>query len=279
MDKIVLSLSGGGVNGLCYLGFFSYIDSLGLTPSQFIFYGSSIGAIMGTLYCLGYTTTELIQIFTSQDMQLTCSFSQLLNSGGLDSGNNFIRIIRTIISKKYDPDIKMKDVSEDINIIVCDLSCVRSEVVNCKTFPEMPLYLALRMSSSIPFLMSPVTYNEHVFVDGGVMENIPLPRINNHNDCPVLFLLFDYSSEVYEYSGIVSYMSRVLLCATRKDTSILNPYKNKFIIRFPKKHISFDVWVEIEDKIDTIRIGHNTSKESGVFDFIKTHVKLNDNKQ
>ena len=55
--------------------------------------------------------------------------------------------------------------------------------ISHENFPNMSVKLALRMSSCIPILFSPVLYNGKYFIDGGCMDNFPIhlfkKRIND----------------------------------------------------------------------------------------------------
>eukprot|EP01050_Picozoa_sp_SAG11_P002942 SAG11_NODE_157_length_14147_cov_8.545202_4_plen_202_part_00 len=46
--------------------------------------------------------------------------------------------------------------------------------LNARTTPSMPIALAARASSAIPFFFEPVQWESRLFVDGGVSRNLPL---------------------------------------------------------------------------------------------------------
>jgi NTE family protein len=43
-----------------------------------------------------------------------------------------------------------------------------------KTTPNMPIWLACRISISIPFFFMPITYNGDIYADGGILYNYPI---------------------------------------------------------------------------------------------------------
>ncbi|MFN3667587.1 MAG: patatin-like phospholipase family protein, partial [Sediminibacterium sp.] len=57
--KIGLTLSGGGAKGLAHIGILKAIDSAGLQIDYVT--GTSMGAIVGSLYAIGYSGDSILQ--------------------------------------------------------------------------------------------------------------------------------------------------------------------------------------------------------------------------
>ncbi|NNL16841.1 MAG: patatin, partial [Flavobacteriaceae bacterium] len=85
--KVGLVLSGGGAKGLAHIGVLKTIDSLGIRIDHIA--GTSMGAIIGSLYASGYSGQELDSIFKS------LSFEDLIN-------DNIPRAARTFYEKEQD---------------------------------------------------------------------------------------------------------------------------------------------------------------------------------
>ena len=66
--KIGLVLSGGGAKGFAHIGALKVIDSLGIKIDYVA--GSSMGAIIGSLYATGYSGVQLEEIFNGQDFDV-----------------------------------------------------------------------------------------------------------------------------------------------------------------------------------------------------------------
>lgn len=60
-----LALSGGGARGFAYIGVLKALEEEGLIPEMIV--GSSVGGIIGGLYCAGYTPDQLREIAVSTD--------------------------------------------------------------------------------------------------------------------------------------------------------------------------------------------------------------------
>src|SRR5690606_32624407 len=69
--KVGLVLSGGGAKGLAHIGVLKVIDSLGVKIDYVA--GTSMGAIVGSLYASGYSGKQIDSIFKSVD------FDDILN--------------------------------------------------------------------------------------------------------------------------------------------------------------------------------------------------------
>ena len=63
--KVGLVLSGGGAKGLAHIGALKTLDSLGVKVDYIA--GTSMGAIVGSLYASGYTGKQLDSIFQRID--------------------------------------------------------------------------------------------------------------------------------------------------------------------------------------------------------------------
>ena len=63
--KVGLVLSGGGAKGLAHIGALKVIDSLGIRVDYVA--GTSMGAIVGSLYASGYSGKEIDSIFKDVD--------------------------------------------------------------------------------------------------------------------------------------------------------------------------------------------------------------------
>ena len=63
--KVGLVLSGGGAKGFAHIGVLKVIDSLGIKVDYIA--GTSMGAIVGSLYASGYSGKQLDSIFSNLD--------------------------------------------------------------------------------------------------------------------------------------------------------------------------------------------------------------------
>lgn len=151
--KVGLVLGGGGAKGAAEVGVLKVLEEEGI-PIDYIA-GTSIGAINGGLYSLGYDAARLETLFLSQDWIDMFVQGQILDElKSLTHGDDSISF--------DDMPIPYRCVAVDINSmseVVIDSGC---------------LALAMRASMAIPGAFKPVTMNGRTLVDGGVLNNLPV---------------------------------------------------------------------------------------------------------
>lgn len=175
-----LVLAGGGIKGLAYLGMLEYFEKNNINDNIIEYVGCSIGAFSALLILLDYKSTSLKKIFNEYSIEKIKDFklSSFLTNYGLDSGiklNNFIKIF--IKNKNLDENITMNELYEKTNkkliTVVTNVNTKKTVFISKDTFPDIPVYLALKMSMNLPFIFEPVLYDGNMYVDGVLSCNFP----------------------------------------------------------------------------------------------------------
>ena len=165
--KTGLVLSGGGTRGFAHLGVIAALFEKGIKPD--IISGVSAGAIVGAFIAGGKTPEEILEIFKKgwlfKYTKLHIPIDGLLKLDGLKE------VIRKEIPVKNIEDLKVP-----FFIGISNLNKGIIQYKNRGSLAEIVL-----ASSSIPILFSPVIIDRDSFVDGGLMDNIPIHPIKN--DC------------------------------------------------------------------------------------------------
>ena len=191
-DGVCLVLSGGGGRGLAHIGVLKTLDDLGVRPDCVI--GTSAGALVGSLYCAGYSGREIEQLFRALDMK--AFVRDRPDRRRLDFDEKSVRYAPAI-SVDVGPDgLQFPSGLIDGQAVMKELSLAftRRGVQDIHDFDRLPvpfravatdlrrgeayvfdhgdLTTAVRASIAIPFFFSPVLYEDKVLVDGGVINNI-----------------------------------------------------------------------------------------------------------
>ena len=66
-QSVGLVLSGGGAKGITHIGIIQALEENGI-PIDYVT-GTSIGAIIGALYAMGYTPQEMLELINSKEFQ------------------------------------------------------------------------------------------------------------------------------------------------------------------------------------------------------------------
>ena len=190
--KVSVVLSGGGAKGMAHIKALKVIEEAGI-PIDYIA-GTSMGAIVGGLYAIGYTTEQLDSMVRKQDwtfllsdrikrsaMSLTdrersekytvsIPFTKTPKdaaAGGLMKGQNLANLFSDLTVGYHD--------SINFNKLPIPFACVAANVVNGEqiVFHDGILSTAMRASMAIPGVFTPVRQDSMVLVDGGIVNNYP----------------------------------------------------------------------------------------------------------
>ena len=156
--KIGVTLSGGFVKGTAHIGFLKALEYKGFAPSFVC--GSSAGAVVGVLYCAGYSPDEILEIAKSVSWRKLASPSF---RGGLFKLDGLYRELKRLVG-----DIDIRELKIPFGLAVVNLKTLRVEFKKEGSAPDF-----VTASSSIPSLFSPWEVNDKYYVDGGIRNCLP----------------------------------------------------------------------------------------------------------
>lgn len=196
--KIALALSGGGARGIAQIGIIKEFEKAGI-PIDYVV-GTSIGAVIGGLYAVGYDGKDLDSLITTADWDKIVSLGEEYDRSklfldqktiddrslitlrfdnyelevpeGVSAGIKFSTFLQNIIwhgiYSNYDDFDRLK---VPFRSVATDL--VTGETVVLKSGN---LSTAIRASATIPLQYQPVRIDNMVLIDGGLMANIPVEQ-------------------------------------------------------------------------------------------------------
>ena len=190
---VALVLAGGGAKGAAHIGVLKYLEEKGI-PVDFVA-GTSMGGLMGGLYAMGYSATEIDSIVRSIDWNVMMSdnipmdfytytrkmykgtyvldipftkldFKKSLPSGIL-YGLNVYNML-SALSVGYQQKMSFLD-------LPTPYCCVATEIVSQKEkhWTEGSMVDAMRSTMSIPGYFMPVRVDSMILSDGGTKNNFP----------------------------------------------------------------------------------------------------------
>ncbi|OCL28515.1 hypothetical protein U472_01100 [Orenia metallireducens] len=208
--RINLSLSGGGIKGIAHLGGIKALEEDNIEIVGIA--GSSAGAIIAALYGAGYNCEELKAIMYEHDFdEFKDNFSliRLARNYGLYQGKSVLKWMRSKLASRG---IRtFKDFDKDVNIIASNVNYKRPKVFSKGYTPNVSVAEAVRMSMSIPVLYVPYYYKSNLYVDGGVMNNLPL-KVFNRSRLPCLgfMLVEEVGNRAKKINGFIEYLSAIM---------------------------------------------------------------------
>lgn len=171
-DKTVaLVLGSGGARGYTHLGVIDEIERRGYRVVSVT--GSSMGAIVGGFYCSG-------KLEVLRDWALSLNYLEVLKlvdfsllSSGAIRGDRIFSIISDMLE------------GQNIEDLPLPFTAVATDISNQKEvwFQNGPVSDAIRASAAIPSLLTPVSSQGRLLVDGGVLNPLPIaPCVSAHAD-------------------------------------------------------------------------------------------------
>ncbi len=187
-----LVFEGGGVKGVAYAKIPIALEEFGILKNIKKIAGSSAGAIIAVLLSLRYKPLEIYEIikntnfakFKDSSPFYTLTMYRLLFKSGIHSGERFEKWIKTqILYKTGNRETTFKQLYDTTGIeLVLTGTCFdtkKTEYFSYKTKPDMPIWLACRISMSIPCYYFPVSVDLVKYVDGGMLYNYPIWVFDN----------------------------------------------------------------------------------------------------
>jgi len=193
--KVGLVLSGGGAKGFAHIGVLKVIDSLGIRVDYVA--GTSMGAIIGSLYASGYSGKQLDSIFKgvnfddlisdniprsakstyereiSERYAVTLPFDHLKVKlpSALSRGQNVFNLLTKLMLHVSDED--------DFSKLPIPFFCIGTDVETGQqvVLDKGNLPQSVRASGAFPSLFQPVEINGQLLIDGGVVNNYPINEL------------------------------------------------------------------------------------------------------
>jgi predicted acylesterase/phospholipase RssA len=189
-----LVLSGNSTNALSTLGSLQKLFDVGVLNKNDIdsYFGTSSGAILCTLLALGFEPIEILayictnKSYSKIQPDIAGCFTNITNNGGLLNFDTIEREIHNMIIYKlgFIPTLNCirERLGKHLVFITYNLSSGIKECLSCKTYPNLLVTKAIRMSSTFPFVFAPYEYEHKYYLDGGLVENFPMFTAQQHSN-------------------------------------------------------------------------------------------------
>lgn len=166
--KIGLALSGGGARGMVHVGVLQALQEAGIPVDEVS--GTSAGSIVGALYAAGYDAQAILAFAKEKNL------IRVLNLRLPHKGFVTHKFLRNQL-KKYLVNNSFDELKIPCHITVANLNSGLPE-----SFMSGPLIDLVVASSSIPILFEPIMLQGSIYVDGGLMKNLPASPLRRRCD-------------------------------------------------------------------------------------------------
>lgn len=166
--RISLALGSGGARGLAHIGVIRCLEEHGFDVGYIA--GTSIGALVGGIYAAGRLDTyePWARELTRRDMLRLMDFS--FRRGAIIRGDKVIDAVCELVG-----DAAIEQLPIGFTAVATDM-LDQSEV----WLSRGSLFNAIRASTAIPALISPLRINGRLLADGGLVNPIPIAPTLNH---------------------------------------------------------------------------------------------------
>jgi NTE family protein len=179
---VALVLSGGGARGYAHIGAIKVLEEHGFRITSVA--GTSMGALVGGIYAAGYLPQFEEWLISLDIKEVLRQIDFVISKKGFIKGKKIIDKIREIAPVRN---------IEDLSVPFCAVATNiqdETEIV----FNEGDFFEAIRASISIPTVFQPYQIGETIYVDGGILNPLPVNRVRRSgND---LLVVVDVNASV-----------------------------------------------------------------------------------
>lgn len=196
--KLGLALSGGGAKGFAHIGVLKVLEEEGIPVH--VVSGTSMGAIVGSLYAIGYSPAQIEEIALTSNWNILFNDNYQINPQQIS--NSILKKDTYLVTFPFDGTrLSLPTGLIDGQNISMMLYRLMLPFHNARDFTELPIPFAavatnlstgeaqtftsgylpdvVRASIAIPSIFKPVRINENTYIDGGVARNIPVEDAQN----------------------------------------------------------------------------------------------------
>lgn len=222
-----IALAGGGIRGIAHAGVLKALEESGIEIDAIG--GTSAGSIVAALYAMGYKpyyiyvlfkkyAQEIINIGNAPIINGIGNFIKCKKIGisGLNDGTALEKMCNELASRKKVKvigDIKMPLVIPAVDIAEAKeyifTNCAPRDNTKDDYITEIEIGKAVRASSSFPAVFCPCEFKNHMFMDGGALDNIPILPLKEIYNKKVIAVNF-VADPVQPNSDVMDILMRTL---------------------------------------------------------------------
>lgn len=163
--NIGLCLGGGGALGFAHIGVLRALEELDIVPTHVS--GASMGAIVGSLYANGYNSKQIDEFIVKYKMNSLRHIIRFKRIGGnsLVSQERVREMLLDVI-----PHNSFEALVKKFYLSVVEVKSAQWEIIS----EGGNLIDYISASMAVPFVFQPELIGEKIYVDGGLMNNLPI---------------------------------------------------------------------------------------------------------
>ncbi len=242
---IGLVLSGGGARGIMHLGVIKALREQGIQPDFMA--GTSAGAIVGALVSHGHTPDEILSIL------LKTNFLKYLRPSF--SGPGLLRMDKVEeLYRELLPHNSFEKLKTPLTIAATDI-----EAGETIYFHSGELIRPLMASSCLPGIFEPIRHRKKLFVDGAILNNLPIEPLLDQKIDLLIGSNCNPSSFDKPITSTRSVVERSLMLAVRNKTQ--ERLQQCHIVFEPKEVGRYDIF-DVRKAREIFTVGYQSVTKS-----------------
>ncbi|MGI9216840.1 MAG: patatin-like phospholipase family protein [Hydrogenophaga sp.] len=162
--RLGLALGGGAARGFAHVGVIQVLEQNGIRPD--LVAGTSAGSLVAALYASGMNGAELERAALSMEEATLTDWTLPINGRGVLKGDALARYVRQAVNGRL-----IEQMALPLGILATDLGSGQGTL-----FRRGDAALAVRASSAVPGVFTPVAIAGREFVDGGLVAPVPVSQ-------------------------------------------------------------------------------------------------------
>jgi len=244
MFKTGIVLSGGGARGFSHLGVLQALNEAGIFPAAIS--GTSAGAIAGAFYADGYKPLEILELLSKNKRLDYLGFS--IPKDGLMEMTGMQKILEKYLRAKTFQELKIP-----LFVAATNLNHGKIEYFNQGNVVD-----AVIASASIPIVFKPHIINKVHYVDGGVIDNLPIAPLEKK--CKKIIGSYVNPVAYQEsFTNMLSIAERVFTLGLEKE---LISKSGKFDLFIEPKELDKYNILNPEKALEIYEIGYKATKKA-----------------
>ena len=256
--KLGLSLAGGGIKGAAHIGALKVFEEENIKFDYVS--GTSSGSIVSTLYAIGYSADEMLELFKKYgkkikyvDLRNILKFvyglltKRQILINGFNSGIWIEKFINRVCLEKGIENINqinMPLIIPSVDLHTGALYVFHSNHNLVRGYSDKLIYInninigkAVRASCSYPGIFSPMKYNNTELIDGGLRENVPWKLAKDEGADKVISIVFKNNLKKECCSNVFDVVSNSLgiLCHELSNYELQGA---DYLLKIRTKHVS-----------------------------------------
>ena len=205
---IGIALSGGGIRGIAHAGVLKALEESNIQID--IIGGTSSGSLVSVLYAMGFSPYYIFLLFKRYAKNIVnfdtvpiintignFMVNKKFQICGFNSGEEIGRVYDELAKNRGINNIS--DIKMPIVIPAVDVNDAKKYIFTnnplkntnkIKYISDISVGTAVRASSSFPGIFCPCEYKKHKFLDGGILDNIPVKEVRKQGADKVIAVNF-----------------------------------------------------------------------------------------